>query len=454
MTEQEQYLSVKALTRYLKRKFDADPYLQKVYVTGEVSNFRLRPGGHQYFSLKEDNVKINVAMFQNAFNKLPFQLEEGMKVYAIGRVSLYEPSGSYQITLESIQPDGVGALYLALEQLKQKLNQEGALDLPKKRPTAFPNRIAVITSPSGAVIRDIATTLRRRYPIAQIVVFPTRVQGKEAVGEIVAAFERLKQKSALFDTVILARGGGSIEDLWCFNDEQVARAILACTLPVITAIGHETDTTIADLVGDLRAPTPTAAAEMAAPELSLIYQHLSQSNARLVQAIQQRLKQAQERLKQIQASYVLEQPERLYQAYAQQVDLLQERLIKAKTYYYKHQRHRMQLVTQRLLAVRPSHRIVLANQQVQQLQRALQQAMQHYVAQQQHKIGQQAQLLEAYSPLKILSRGYAIATKKSEEQALRSVTQVKETDIVSVRFADGVIESQVLTIKQAKEGKE
>ena len=454
MSEDIQYLSVKALTRYLKRKFDADPYLQKVYVTGEVSNFRLRPGGHQYFSLKEENVKINVAMFQHAFNKLPFQLEEGMKVYAIGRVSLYEPSGSYQITLESIQPDGIGALYLALEQLKQKLQQEGALDLPKKRPVAFPKRIAVITSPSGAVIRDIATTLKRRYPIAQIVVFPTRVQGKEAVGEIVAAFERLNQKVALFDTVILARGGGSIEDLWCFNDEAVARAILACPLPVITAIGHETDTTIADLVGDLRAPTPTAAAEMAAPELSLIYQHLAQSRARLTQAMQQRLKHAMQRLNQIQSSYILTQPERLYQAYTQQVDLLQERLLKAQRYYVKSQQHRTQLMQQRLLASRPSNRIALANQQVKQLQRILQQAMHYYIAQQQQKIGQQAQLLEAYSPLKILSRGYAIATKEQGTQTLRSVAQVQVDDTLAVRLVDGTIETKVIAVGRDDERKE
>ena len=293
---QKDYLSVKALTRYLKRKFDVDPYLQKVYVVGEVSNFRLRTG-HQYFSLKEDNVKINVTMFKQAFSKLPFKLEEGMKVLAVGRVSIYEPSGSYQLTLESLQPDGVGSLYLALEQLKAKLKQAGLLDLPKKQPRRFPRRIAVITSPSGAVIRDIVTTLKRRYPIAQVVVFPTRVQGKEASGEIVAAFERLKAKQAAFDTVILARGGGAIEDLWPFNEEIVAQAILACPLPVITAIGHETDTTIADLVGDLRAPTPTAAAEMAAEELSQVYLKLEESRTLLAIAILSRIQHKQTKLR-------------------------------------------------------------------------------------------------------------------------------------------------------------
>lgn len=444
---QKDYLSVKALTRYLKRKFDMDPYLQKVYVVGEVSNFRLRTG-HQYFSLKEDNVKINVTMFKQAFSKLPFKLEEGMKVLAVGRVSIYEPSGSYQLTLESLQPDGVGSLYLALEQLKSKLKQAGLLDLPKKQPRRFPRRIAVITSPSGAVIRDIVTTLKRRYPIAQVVVFPTRVQGKEASGEIVAAFERLKAKQAAFDTVILARGGGAIEDLWPFNEEIVAQAILACPLPVITAIGHETDTTIADLVGDLRAPTPTAAAEMAAEELSQVYLKLEESRTRLAQAMLSRIQHKQTQLRRYQEVYIFREPERLYQAYMQQVDLIKERLLRAQSSYLQGQAQGLALLSTRLKAQGPSGRLHLEGERLarlrHQLQRAMAQTSQHY----QGELARYSQLLEAYSPLKILARGYAIIEDKKE--AVKSVQQLQVGQVIDLTLQDGQATAQVQTISAQK----
>ena len=318
----EKYLTVKALTQYLKRKFDVDPHLQKVFVVGEVSNFRMRPNAHQYFSLKDDGAVINAVMFKHAFNKLPFKLEEGMKVLAVGRVGLYEKSGQYQITIENLQPDGVGALYQALEQLKEKFRKEGLFDVLNRPIEKFPKKIAVITSPSGAVIRDILTTIKRRYPIVQVTVFPTRVQGQEAAGEIASAFDKVKNLASEFDTVILARGGGSIEDLWPFNEEVVAKAILDCPIPVISSIGHETDTTIADLVADLRAPTPTAAAEMSVPVMTDILAYLNGQSERLIYAINAQFKQKQKRLSNVQQSYILTQPERLYQAYTQQLDNL------------------------------------------------------------------------------------------------------------------------------------
>ncbi|MDN6436335.1 exodeoxyribonuclease VII large subunit, partial [Lentilactobacillus parabuchneri] len=248
------YLTVSALTKYIKRKFDVDPYLSKVYLTGEISNFRLRPNAHQYFSLKDDNAKISAIMFKSAFNRIKFTPEEGMKVLVVGHISVYEPTGSYQIYVEQMEPDGVGQLYQAYEQLKKKLSSEGLFTLPKKPLVKFPKRIAVVTSPSGAVIRDIITTVRRRYPIAQIVLFPALVQGTEASADIVRQIERVNQIGN-FDTLIVGRGGGSIEDLWPFNEEIVARAIVSSEVPVISSVGHETDTTIADLVADVRAAT-------------------------------------------------------------------------------------------------------------------------------------------------------------------------------------------------------
>ncbi|MGO1433590.1 MAG: exodeoxyribonuclease VII large subunit, partial [Ruoffia tabacinasalis] len=229
MSEKNQeYLTVQALTKYIKRKFDVDPHLQRVFVVGEVSNFRLRPNSHQYFSLKDEGARISAVMYRSAFQRVKFNIEEGMKVFVTGKITLYEPSGAYQIVIDSIQPDGIGALYQQLEQLKEKFNKAGLFDRPKLPIPRFPKKIAVITSPSGAVIRDIITTINRRYPIVEITVIPTRVQGKEAAGEIVTAFNKVKDRQDEFDTVIVARGGGSIEDLWCFNDEQVAMAILNC----------------------------------------------------------------------------------------------------------------------------------------------------------------------------------------------------------------------------------
>ena len=259
------YLTVSALSQYISQKFERDPYLQVVRVVGEISNYRFRPNGHQYFALKEGNIVLNAIMFRSQFQKVKFTLEEGMKVYVTARVGVYENAGRYQLYVQSIEPDGMGALYLAFEQLKKKMKEAGLLDLPKKPLHPFPKRLAIITSPNGSVIRDIITTIRRRYPIVELIVYPTRVQGNEAVQEIVSAFKQVHQDRDHLDGVILARGGGSIEDLWCFNEEAVAEAIISCSIPVISSIGHETDTTLADLVADLRAPTPTAAAELAVP---------------------------------------------------------------------------------------------------------------------------------------------------------------------------------------------
>ena len=292
MSEKNQeYLTVQALTKYIKRKFDVDPHLQRVFVVGEVSNFRLRPNSHQYFSLKDEGARISAVMYRSAFQRVKFNIEEGMKVFVTGKITLYEPSGAYQIVIDSIQPDGIGALYQQLEQLKEKFNKAGLFDRPKLPIPRFPKKIAVITSPSGAVIRDIITTINRRYPIVEITVIPTRVQGKEAAGEIVTAFNKVKDRQDEFDTVIVARGGGSIEDLWCFNDEQVAMAILNCPLPVISSIGHETDTTLSDLVADIRVATPTAAAEIAVPVLQEVLTYLTQIDERVFYSMNQHLLQ-------------------------------------------------------------------------------------------------------------------------------------------------------------------
>ncbi|MDO4432274.1 MAG: exodeoxyribonuclease VII large subunit [Aerococcaceae bacterium] len=438
-------LTVTALTRYLKRKFDVDPHLQQVTVVGELSNFRLRANSHQYFSLKDESARISAVMYRSAFEKVPFQLEEGMKVIATGRVTLYEPSGSYQLTIDRLEPDGIGALYLALEQLKQRLKAQGLLDLPKKTLPQFPRKIAVITSPSGAVIRDILTTIRRRYPIVQVTVFPTRVQGKEAVSEIVSAFEEVAKRQDDYDTVIVARGGGSIEDLWCFNDEAVAHAILRCELPVIAAIGHETDTTIADLVADMRAPTPTAAAELAVPVLVEVKHYLAQRQAHLYRLMQQQLALLQKRYERLKQSYILTQPERLYQPYIQQVDRLKTQLLSHMQQQLQQKRYASQTLQQQLYSYQPLQRIQHHRATLQQLTHRLNTSVSNQLNRQRTHLAHCTQLLDACSPLKIMARGYAVVEQQG--QLIKSAQELERQQPLHITLTDGKIAATIQEIE-------
>lgn len=447
-TTQQQYLSVHALTSYLKRKFDVDPYLQRVWVIGEISNFRPRPNGHQYFSLKDERARINAVMYKGAFNKVPFKVEEGMKVLAVGRITLYEPSGQYQLTIDSMEPDGVGALYQALEQLKQKFQAAGLFDLPKKAIPVFPKKIAVITSPTGAVIRDILTTIQRRFPIVEVTVFPTRVQGKEATAEVVAAFNKVENVAEEFDTVILARGGGSIEDLWCFNEEAVAQAILACSLPVISSIGHETDTTLADLVADIRAATPTAAAEIAVPVLTDLLERIVILKQRMNYAMKQKLTVARKQFERSNESYVLKQPERLYQAYIQQLDLSVQRLEAQQHRYFEQLTYRLNYLMQRLNSQHPHQQLKHWQQIVNNLDNQLKQQFKQVMQQKQQNLKHQAHLLDAYSPLKSMSRGYALI--EHEQQHVTTIDQLSIGDEMKVQFVDGQVVTEVKSIHEEK----
>lgn len=305
MTE---YLSVSTLTKYLKTKFDRDPYLERVFLTGEISNFRRRPK-HQYFAIKDEKSVIQATMWAGAFSKLNFELEEGMKVNLVGRVQLYEPGGSYSIIIEKMMPDGIGALAVQLEQLKKKLTAEGLFNPDFKQAIpAFSRKIGVVTSPSGAVIRDIITTVNRRFPMTEILLFPAKVQGNGAAEEVASRIREANERLDL-DVLIIGRGGGSIEDLWAFNEEIVVRAIFESRIPVISSVGHETDTTLADYVADRRAATPTAAAELATPNTKLdILQYLTNSEMRLSTSVQRSVSQGQERLIRLQNSVIFRQP--------------------------------------------------------------------------------------------------------------------------------------------------
>lgn len=364
--QEDKYLTVSALTNYIKRKFDADPYLHRVYLVGEISNFRLRTNSHQYFSLKDENAKISAIMFKSAFAKVKFQPEEGMRVIVSGRISLYPGNGSYQIYVDSMQPDGVGALYQAYEQLKIKLSQEGLFEAPKLPIPKYPRKIAIVTSPSGAVIRDIITTVSRRYPIVQLVLFPALVQGNEAANSIAAQIKMINTLDD-FDTIIIGRGGGSIEDLWPFNEEVVARAIFASKLPVISSVGHETDTTIADLVADMRAATPTAAAELATPVLTDILEELQKLQLQTIVAFRNILKMRSQQVQHLQQSYIFQEPQRLYEGYVQNVDILTEKLISLEKQQITTAEGSFKTLNSRLLANTPASRIKMAKQNVEHL---------------------------------------------------------------------------------------
>lgn len=445
----QQYLTVTALTKYLKRKFDADPYLERVYLTGEISNFRRRPN-HQYFSLKDDGAKISTVMFKGAFDKLRFQPEEGMKVLAVGRISLYEASGNYQMYIEHMEPDGVGALYQAYEQLKKKLAEEGLFSAPKKILPRFPKRIAVLTSPSGAVIRDIITTAQRRYPIAEIVLFPTVVQGDKAADDVVKNIQRV-EADGTFDTMIIGRGGGSIEDLWPFNEERVARAIFAAETPVISSVGHETDTTIADLVADVRAATPTAATELAVPVLSEEILRIEEKQTRLEQAFMYQIQRKQERFQRAVGSYIFRQPERLYEAQAIKLDQLQQRMNQSlQTQLYDKEKVASQLI-HRLEQQLPKARLSAAGQEVTYLTQRLEKAIQLSVEKKEQRFLSALQSLDLLSPLKIMGRGYSFTTK--DEQVVKTIADIEAGDELNVHYQDGQALVKVIATEGEDHGK-
>ncbi len=441
----EKYLSVTTLTKYLKMKFDKDPYLERVYLTGQVSNFRKRPT-HQYFSLKDDHAVIQATIWSGIYQKIGFNLEEGMKINVIGRVQVYEPSGSYSIIIEKAEPDGVGALAIQFEQLKKKLTEEGLFQERFKQPLPqFSKRIGVVTSRSGAVIRDIITTVSRRFPGVDILLYPTKVQGDGAAEEIARNIARANQRDDL-DLLIIGRGGGSIEDLWAFNEEIVVRAIFESRLPIISSVGHETDVTLADFVADRRAATPTAAAELATPVTKLdLLTHLQNQEKRMATAVQNVLSRKKEALKKCSQSVIFRQPERLYDGYLQRLDQLQLRLKQSLRTQISDSKHLVQARTHQLVQLSPVPKIQRYQDRLAQLDKLLLSQMALvYDA----KVAEVKRLSEALLMLdtsRIVARGYAIV--KKEESVVDSVEKLKKKDQVTLLMRDGQVELEVKDVK-------
>jgi len=393
----DKVLTISELNGYIKDLLDEDVLLSGVYVRGELSNYRVYPSGHHYFTLKDSESSLKCVMFKGNASKLRFKPSDGMRVVAFGRVTVYPRDGAYQLYVNEITPDGVGDLYIAFEQLKEKLLKEGLFDENRKKPLPrYPKNIAVITSSAGAAVRDIIRILRSRWPLAKVIVMPVRVQGVEAPPEIADAIKYANDHN-IADVIITGRGGGSLEDLWAFNDERVARAIYASVIPVISAVGHEPDVTIADFVADVRASTPSNAAELAVPDISEMRDALGAMDIRVRQAVNREIKSRRQRLAEISGKRVLQSPRYYIDDKRLLLDRYQERLCSA--------------VQRELLRDR-------------------------------EKFARLAAALDAMSPLKVLGRGYAIA-RRMDGTVVKAASDVSHGDKITVRLQKDEIKCMV-----------
>ena len=408
----KEYLTVSQLTKYIKYKLDNDINLREVYLKGEISNFKAHTRGHFYFTIKDEGSRINAVMFASSASKVKFTPEDGMKILVTGRISVYEATGGYQIYVNEMMEDGVGNLYVAFEQLKKKLASEGLFDeARKKRIPKIPERVGVITASTGAAIRDIISTINRRFPLTEVILLPSLVQGEGAKEDIVRQIKRAEDYN--LDVLIVGRGGGSIEDLWAFNEEIVARAISQCPIPVISAVGHEIDFTIADFVADLRAPTPTGAAEIAVPNKTDVINYINQLNLRSRKAVGTILELKKKRLDNIKEHYILNNPLDLYSAKIQKLDYLTESLVKNYKVIIDKEKIKLNNIKTRPLFSNP---LVILDKTKQKYALLLSK-------------------LDALSPLKTLERGYGIV--KIGDKAVTSIKDLKKDDLINIELKDG-----------------
>ena len=397
-------LSITQLNEYLRGKMDADPLLAQVAVRGEISNYKLYPSGHHYFTLKDESSALRCVLFKGNALRLRFRPENGMKIIAMGKISVYPRDGAYQLYCTALTMDGVGDLYAAFEQLKKKLAAQGLFDPAHKKPLPpYPGTIGIVTSSAGAAVHDMLRILRKRYPLSRVRLLPVRVQGAEAPGEIAAAIQ-YANRYRLADLLIVGRGGGSIGDLWAFNDERVAYAIYQSEIPVISAVGHEPDVTISDYVADLRAATPSNAAELAVPDQDALRQNLDAMSKAMASALSRQIKSARQHLQVLAGSAALQSPTGYLEQRKQGVELLKNRLVSAQN----------QNITRK---------------------------KQRYIA--------AISKLDAMSPLKVLTRGYSM-TCTEQGEVVRSVSQVELGERIRVSLSDGILSATVMKKEESK----
>lgn len=438
------YLSVSALTKYIKYKFDQDPHLQSVLLKGEISNFKKHSSGHLYFNVKDNQSVINAMMFKGNAAKLDFEPKEGDEVLIEARVSVYERRGNYQIYVNKMHIDGVGNLYQRLEALKKKLNQEGYFDQRYKKPIPkYPNKIAVLTASTGAAIRDIESTIRSRYPLVEIEKISTLVQGKQAKDDII---EKLAYADTLdADTIILGRGGGSIEDLWNFNEETVVHAIFNCQTPVISSVGHETDFTLSDFVADYRAATPTQAAFIATPDQAELRQQLKQVQLVLMRNIKQQLQQHRKHLEHLTSYYKFKSPSLLYDQHIQRRDDLEKQLQLKIKMIINENHQQLKLLKQQFSLKKISAEIERKQQQTQQSVHFLVKTLTQNVTQHRQRLKNNIENLDRLSPTQTMLRGYTIVNKA--DQVITSTHDLKAQDQIQLTMKDGQVDAEVKKVR-------
>ena len=421
----DNYITIADLNRYLKDLFDNDSNLKEVYLKGEISNFKAHTRGHFYFTLKDDTSRINAVMFSYRASMLNFLPVDGMKVLIKGKVSVYEATGAYQVYVDEMSQDGLGNLYIEFEKLKKKLAAEGLFDKDKKKPIPkVPKKIGIVTASTGAAIRDILTTIKRRFPICETILFPSLVQGVDAAKDIVKNIEIANTYD--IDTLIIGRGGGSIEDLWPFNEEIVARAIYNSKVPIISAVGHEVDFTIADFVADLRAPTPTAAAELAVPNIETIKTYLDNVRTRSTISINNYIDTKKQLLTSLTNSYVLKKPTAMYEIKEQNLDFLIDRLNKEMILIIDNMKNKLSKL---------SSSYVLTNPDI--LYKYKKQNLEHLINK-----------LDVLNPMNTLKRGYAIV--KSDNKVIDNIDMIHMDDIINVNIKNGIINAKVLEVNNGK----
>lgn len=442
------YLTVTALTNYIKRKIDSDPHLTEVFIKGEISNFNHHRRGHMYFTLKDDYTRISAVMFAGYNRNLKFTPENGMSVFIKGEVSVYESFGQYQLYVHEMSPDGIGALYLAFEQLKEKLSKEGLFDEGFKRPLPkYPKNIGLITSDTGAAIQDILTTFDKRYPIANITIFPASVQGEFASNSIVKAIEKAGAFSRKLDLIILGRGGGSIEDLQPFNDERVARAIFSSPVPIISAVGHETDITISDFVADLRAPTPTGAVMLCVPSTEELLNKVSHYKKILYSNINNLMKTKLKQWERSKQSYAFRYPKQLIKQKEQQLDLQIDLLEKNSRELVNKKLIQKKHLDIRLKARNPEENVLSASKNQQKLKEQLFNSMNKYTIELKRELNSLIDKLNLLSPLHTIQRGFALPYQEDGTLITRS-NQVKENDHITVEINDGNLDCIVKKVRK------
>jgi exodeoxyribonuclease VII large subunit len=443
--------TVSELTAKIKGMFESCEELQDCFVRGEISNFTHHSKGHMYFTLKDAHSRIKSVMFAGNNRYLKFVPKEGMKVIAHGYVSVFDRDGAYQFYVDDMQPDGLGSLFLQFQQLKERLEREGLFDPMKKKPIPkYPRVVGVITSPTGAAVRDIITTIRRRYPVAHILLYPVIVQGPSAAASVASAIAEMNELAEA-DVLIVGRGGGSLEELWAFNEEPVVRAIYLSQIPVISAVGHETDTTLADFAADIRAATPTAAAEIAVPNLFDLKQHVELLAARMHRALDAKVRDARQRMHRIETSTVFTRPAHQIHQWQQVVDNAEDRLQLALTKLAGAGARQLAQLEGRLLRTSPIERAKRMDQALQYSVERLKRAVQDRVEREHGKFDRLLDKLDALSPLAVMKRGYSLTYTGDKTRLIKSIEHVQLGDKVQVRVRDGWIDCSVWGLEEEKE---